>query len=99
MTGSVVPTRFLVALKATGTSTLKVVEILVALKSTVDRNVNPHCWQVSSSSKNYGNRVKKVANPPKKKILNVVDPHFSQCGGPTCEGEQGDSLCGEPQVI
>ena len=29
--------RFLVALKATGTSALKVVEILVALKATVDR--------------------------------------------------------------
>ena len=33
--------RFLLTLKATGTSALKVVEILVALKSTVDRNVNP----------------------------------------------------------
>ena len=33
--------RFLVALKATGTSALKVVGILVALKATVDRNVNP----------------------------------------------------------
>ena len=33
--------RFLVVLIATGTSTLKVVGILVALKATVDRNVNP----------------------------------------------------------
>ena len=33
--GSIVPSRFLVALIATGTSTLKVVMILVALKSTV----------------------------------------------------------------
>ena len=34
---------FLVALIATGTSTLKVVRILVALKATVDGNVNYHC--------------------------------------------------------
>ena len=33
--------RFLVVLIATGTSTLKAVGILVALKATVDRNVNP----------------------------------------------------------
>ena len=33
--------RFLVVLIATGTSTLKVVGILVALKATVDGNVNP----------------------------------------------------------
>ena len=37
--------RFLVALKATGTSVLKVAGILVALKATVGRNVNSHCCQ------------------------------------------------------
>ena len=58
--------RLLVALIATGTSALKVVEILVDLKDTVKS---------------------KVADPPKRKILNVADPHFSQCGGSTCEGE------------
>ena len=40
--------------------------------------------------------MKKVAVPPEKEILNVADPHFSQCGRHTCEGEQGDSLCGGP---
>ena len=62
--------RFLVALIATGTSALKVVRILVALKATVDRNVNSHCWQDSSSSESYGDRVMKVADP-------------RECGGPT----------------
>ena len=54
--------RFLVALKATGTSVLKVAGILVALKATVDRNVNVHCWQDSGSSESYSHRVKKVAD-------------------------------------
>ena len=27
------------------------------------------------------------ADPPEREILNVVDPQFSQCGGPTYEGE------------
>ena len=27
-----------------------------------------------------------MADPPDRKILNVADPHFSQCGRPTCEG-------------
>ena len=35
--------RFLVALKATGTLALELVGILVALKAAVDRNVNSHC--------------------------------------------------------
>ena len=47
------PSWFLVALKATGTSALKVVRILVALKATVDRNVNPHCCQDFGSSETY----------------------------------------------
>ena len=33
-----------------------------------------------------GYRVKKMADPVEKKMLNVADPHFSQCGGPLCEG-------------
>ena len=88
--------RFLVALKATGTTALKIVGISVAPKATVDRNVNSHCWQDSGSSKSYCDRVKKVAEPSEMEILNVADPHFSQCGGPTCEGDQCDSLCGGP---
>ena len=41
--GSKVSSSYLVlALKATGTSALKVVGILLALKATVDRNVNSH---------------------------------------------------------
>ena len=43
MTGSKESFRFLIVLKATGRSALKVVGILVALKATVDRNVNSHC--------------------------------------------------------
>ena len=43
--------------------------------------------------------MKKVADPPEKEILNVADPHFLQCGGPRCEGEQCDSLCNDPQVV
>ena len=35
--------RFLVALKATGMSALKVVGIFVTLKATVEKNVNSHC--------------------------------------------------------
>ena len=35
------------------TSALKVVEILVALKATVNGNVNSHCWQNFGSSKSY----------------------------------------------
>ena len=38
--------------------------------------------------------MKKVADSPEREILNVVDPHFSQCGGPSIEGKQCDSLCG-----
>ena len=88
--------RFLVALKATGTTALKIVGISVAPKATVDRNVNSHCWQDSGSSESYCYRVKKVADPPEMEILNVADPHFSQYGGPTCEGEKCDSLCDGP---
>ena len=43
--------RFLVALKATGTSTLKIVKILVVLKAIVDGNINSHWWQSFGSSK------------------------------------------------
>ena len=45
--------RFLVALKATGMSALKVVGILIALKATVDSNVNSHCRQDFGSSESY----------------------------------------------
>ena len=71
---SIVSSRFLVALIAKGTSTLKVVGILAA---TVDKNVNSHCLQDSSSSESYGYRMKKMADPPEREILNVVEPHFS----------------------
>ena len=40
-----------------------------------------------SSSKSYGYRGRKVAHPPKRKVLNVAEPHFSHCGGPICEEE------------
>ena len=77
----------LVALKATRMSALKVDRILEALKATVNKNVNSHCGQNSGSSENYGWRVKKVADPPEKKILNMADPHFSHCGGSRRQGE------------
>ena len=38
-----------------------------------------------------------MADPSEREILNMVDPHFSQCGGPTCEGKQCDALCGRPK--
>ena len=50
MIGSIVSSGFLVALKATGTSALKVVAIFVALKATVNRNVSSHCCQEFRSS-------------------------------------------------
>ena len=37
---------------------------------------------------------KKVEDPLERETLNVADPHLSQCGGRTCEGEQCDALCG-----
>ena len=49
--------------------------------------------KATNSPVSYG---KKVGDPPEREILNVADPHFSQCGGPTCEGEQCDALCGRP---
>ena len=55
------PSRFLLALIDTGTSTLKVVGILVALKAIKEAT-------------------RKVEDPPERKILNVADPHFAQCG-------------------
>ena len=61
MTGIIVPSRFLLALIDTGTSTLKVVGILVALKAIKEAS-------------------RKVEDPPERKILNVADPHFAQCG-------------------
>ena len=45
--------RFSVALIAIGTLGLKVVGVLVALKATVDSNVNSHCWREFGSSKSY----------------------------------------------
>ena len=65
----------MVAPKATGMSFFEVFGILVALKATVDRNVNSHSWQDSGSSESSGYRVKKVADPPKREILNVIDPY------------------------
>ena len=50
---SIVPFRFLVALIATGTSALKVAIILVALKTTINRNANSHCRQNFGNSKSY----------------------------------------------
>ena len=43
MIGSIMSSRFSVALIAIGTLGLKVVGVLVALKATVDSNVNLHC--------------------------------------------------------
>ena len=77
-------------------STPSVHKILMALKATVNRNVNSHCWQDSGTSESYGDRVKKVGDQAEMEILNVAGPHFSQCGGATCEGDQCDSLCGGP---
>ena len=37
-----------------------------------------------------------MADLPEREILNMVDAHFSQCGGPTCEEELCDALCGTP---
>ena len=48
--GSIVPSRFLVALIATGTSTLKVVGILVALKATVTEEGR---WRTHRKGKSY----------------------------------------------
>ena len=31
-------------------------------------------------------------------MLNVVDPHFSQCGGPTCEGDSVIYCVADPRV-
>ena len=89
----------MVALKATGTSVLKVVGTLVALKATVDKNVNCHCWQDFGSSESYGYSVKKVVEPPESDLMDphLADPHFSQCDGSTCEVEQCDALCGRPK--
>ena len=40
--------------------------------------------KATKSPVSYG---KKVVDPPEREILNVADAHFSQCDGPTCEGE------------
>ena len=82
MPAGIVSSRFLVALKATETSVLKVADILVALKTVVDRNVNSHCWHDSGSSESYGYRMKKVADPPEREILNVTDPHSHSVADP-----------------
>ena len=60
---------------------------MVALKTKVDRNVNSHCWEDFDRSESYDYRVKKVADQLEKEIPHVVDPHFSQRGGPICEDE------------
>ena len=38
-------------------------------------------------SESYGYKVKKAADSLEKEELNVLDSHFSQCGGLTCEAE------------
>ena len=38
-------------------------------------------------------------DPPERKILNVVDLHFSQCGEPTCEGDNVIHCVADPQVM
>ena len=86
-TGSIVSSRFLIALISTGMSTLKVFGILVALQTTVNKNSNSHCWQDSSSSERYGYRVRKVVEPPERENPKFGGPTSSQCGGLTCEGE------------
>ena len=53
LTGRIASSRFLVVLKATGTSALRVVEILIALQATGDRNVKSHCWRNFGSSESY----------------------------------------------
>ena len=53
LTGSIVSSRLLVALKVTGPSALKVVGILVSLKAMVARNVNSHCCQDFGRSESY----------------------------------------------
>ena len=62
----------------------------------VDKNINSHCRQDSNNSESYGYRMRKVADPPEREILNVADPHLSQCAGPTCEGKSCNSLGGGP---
>ena len=37
-----------------------------------------------------------MADTTERTILNVAHPHFSQCGGPTFEGEKCNSLYGGP---
>ena len=59
--------------------------ILVALKAVVDKNVNLHLWQDSGCLESYGYSVKEIAEPPEKEMLNVVEPHFLECGGRICE--------------
>ena len=58
-------------------SALKVDRIFIGLKATVDMNANSHCWQDSGSSESYGYRVKTVADPAEKEILNVAELNFS----------------------
>ena len=68
-------------------SALKVDRIFITLEATVDMNANFHCWHDSGSSESYGYRVKTMADPAEKEILNVADLNFSQYDGPTCEEE------------
>ena len=59
--------------------------ILVALKAVVDNNVNFHLWRDSGGLESYGYSLKEMADPPEKEMLNVVEPHFLECGGRICE--------------
>ena len=64
----------------------------------VRRNNGIHCVKYPQVREmhSFVSYSKKVADPPERKILNVADQHFSQCGRPACEGEQCDALCGRP---
>ena len=48
---------------------------------------NPQVREIIKATNGLVSYGKKVSDLPEREILNVADPHFSQCGGPTCEGE------------
>lgn len=52
--------------------------ILIVLKAVVERNFISGRWQDCGSSESYRYRLKKLVDPPKKEMLNVGDPYFSQ---------------------
>ena len=50
-------------------------------------NLSSQSCQDFGSSDSYGYKGRKVADPPERKFINVANPHLSECGVPTCEGE------------